>query len=404
MFLKAKFSVYTFVKITQLTKSFLLFLFLMSSLLWTSVSHGQSRFQLMPGQTAIAVGDIHGDLNALKEILISAQLIDSKDNWIGGQNHLVLVGDLIDRGPQSKEVMDFVMALENKARLAGGHVHALLGNHELGLVKGRFRYLHPNDLSAYDEFAKWYDNFSRDGQRAKLLRAFRDKKSPYAQWIKNRKTQLIIGNTLFEHAGFSPAWKEHARKYSIDEVNAMVSDWIRYYQGELKTEPAVETEFVIANDGPLFSRSFGAVFLWNTHVTDPTSLEANNDRMNSNNNNIDLEKIKKMMISKADVKDMLGIYNVDRIVVGHTRIPNESYLRTHPIYGNMVSMIDSSISIAYNGAVYSRLSFISIDHTGQLTAHNFNRGQSHTQRRTYVEKIFDLKDSHQKSACSGLYR
>lgn len=110
------------------------------------------------------------------------------------------------------------------------------------------------------------------------------------------------------------------------------------------------------------------------------------------------------MISKADVKDMLDLYGVDRIVVGHTRIPHESYMRTHPIYGDMVSMIDSSISIAYNGADYSRLSFIAIDHTGQLIAHSFNRGQSPTQRRTFVDKTWNRNDSLQQSACSRLYR
>ena len=62
-----------------------------------------------------SIGDIHGDLGALKKVLYSLGLYSTNNQaWVGGNSHLVFTGDLIDRGPDSKAVMDFIMELEVK--------------------------------------------------------------------------------------------------------------------------------------------------------------------------------------------------------------------------------------------------------------------------------------------------
>lgn len=84
----------------------------------------------------IAVGDVHGELDALQEILRRAQVIDDSNHWAAGMDTLVQMGDVIDRGPKSKQAYDFLGRLQREAAECGGRVVRLLGNHELALLAG----------------------------------------------------------------------------------------------------------------------------------------------------------------------------------------------------------------------------------------------------------------------------
>ena len=64
-----------------------------------------------PRERLVAVGDIHGDFNAFVAILEQAGLIDKERRWIGGTAMLVQTGDFVDRGPNSRQVMDLLMSL-----------------------------------------------------------------------------------------------------------------------------------------------------------------------------------------------------------------------------------------------------------------------------------------------------
>ena len=79
----------------------------------------------------VAVGDVHGEKDALVAVLKMAGVIDEKERWSGGSTHLVQIGDLPARGPQTREAFDLLMRLEKEAASAGGKVHALIGNHEV---------------------------------------------------------------------------------------------------------------------------------------------------------------------------------------------------------------------------------------------------------------------------------
>lgn len=81
-------------------------------------------------ETVVAIGDIHGAYGSLTRLLIANQLVDEQLHWSAGTTHLVSLGDLLDRGPKSKQVMDLLIRLQVEAEAAGGKVHVLLGNHE----------------------------------------------------------------------------------------------------------------------------------------------------------------------------------------------------------------------------------------------------------------------------------
>lgn len=74
-----------------------------------------------------AVSDIHGHPDTLRRSLLGAGLIDQDDTWIGGEDHLWVLGDLTDRGPDGIGVIDLVHHLTENS---DGNVRALLGNHD----------------------------------------------------------------------------------------------------------------------------------------------------------------------------------------------------------------------------------------------------------------------------------
>ncbi len=96
----------------------------------------------------IVVGDVHGELDGLKEILRHAGLIDGKDHWTGNDCILIQTGDVIDRGPYSREAIVFLRTLQQEAFDNGGAVARLCGNHELMLLQGHLFYANFNDPAA----------------------------------------------------------------------------------------------------------------------------------------------------------------------------------------------------------------------------------------------------------------
>ncbi|MBX3228170.1 MAG: metallophosphoesterase [Labilithrix sp.] len=71
----------------------------------------------------LAIGDVHGCLEELRELLRAV-------DYRAGEDRLVFVGDLVDRGPDPVGVVREVRALE-----ARGDVLAIMGNHEEKLVR-----------------------------------------------------------------------------------------------------------------------------------------------------------------------------------------------------------------------------------------------------------------------------
>lgn len=83
-----------------------------------------------------AVSDVHGHLDDLRDALREAGLVDAADDWCGGEARLWALGDLLDRGPEGLGVVRFLRRLQDQAP---GHVHVLLGNHEV-LALGTWLY------------------------------------------------------------------------------------------------------------------------------------------------------------------------------------------------------------------------------------------------------------------------
>jgi hypothetical protein len=149
----------------------------------------------------VAIGDVHGDFKQFVRVLSAAGVIDAKKNWTGGKTHLVQTGDIFDRGPDSKKAMDLLMALEPQAIKAGGRVHALLGNHELMVMIGDLRYVHPGEYKAF-------------GGRAAYLKAM-SKSGKYGKWLRGHNAVIKINDVLLTHGGLNRQWMN----LSLDRIN-----------------------------------------------------------------------------------------------------------------------------------------------------------------------------------------
>jgi len=154
----------------------------------------------------VAIGDLHGDKDALIAVLRMASLIDSGDRWTGGTTHVVQMGDVPARGPQTRQALDLLMRLEQEALAAGGRIHALIGNHEAGIMRGDLRNVLPAE---FEEFRTADSEKRAQAGRPPGWVEHREAFAPtgtYGSWIRRNNAIVKINDTLFVHGGISPKY------------------------------------------------------------------------------------------------------------------------------------------------------------------------------------------------------
>lgn len=157
----------------------------------------------------IAISDIESNYKALRDFLISNQVIDENLEWIFGKGHLVLNGDFIDRGYFATQVLWFIYKLEHEAERMGGKVHFVLGNHEIMNIEGNHKYAKSK-----------YENVSRVlGLKQYQLY---DNTTYLGQWLSTKNVIEQIGPYTFVHAGISPEFVKN--NISISEINRIARD------------------------------------------------------------------------------------------------------------------------------------------------------------------------------------
>jgi len=203
----------------------------------------------------VAIGDVHGAYEELVGTLQAAGVLDQQLTWAAGDTHLVFTGDLLDRGPDSRHVMDLVMRLERESVLAGGRVHQLLGNHEVMNLIGDLRYVSLPEYAAFaeeesaEERAHWYQWYKRNRPAetdAQALRSEFENKAPpgffayrrafrsdgaYGKWLLEKPLMVVVNDVAFVHGGVPPYVEEHGlagvngqlKQDLVDYVNAQAT-------------------------------------------------------------------------------------------------------------------------------------------------------------------------------------
>jgi serine/threonine protein phosphatase 1 len=129
----------------------------------------------------IIVGDVHGHYKGLMTLL-DAVAPTSDDE-------VYFLGDLIDRGPQSAQVVDFVM---------GSPYSCLLGNHEQMLINVVMQQKRKSEPM----LQAWL--FS-GGQATIASYEKSTIKNEHIEWFKSLPTYLDLGDVWLVHAGVNPS-------------------------------------------------------------------------------------------------------------------------------------------------------------------------------------------------------
>ena len=199
-------------------------LLILSLLTWTVSAN--STYEFETPESVYVVADIHGAYDEIHTTLKTHNIIDEKDNWSAGTSHFISLGDLIDRGPSSRKILELFMKLQIEAEKAGGRFHIVLGNHEIMNLTGDLRYVSPEE---YAEFAidedsaerqKYFDRFLKEQKLTDTpeVKASFQKRFPkgyfahraaysnegrYGQWLVNLPFVIKVNSEIFVHGGLS---------------------------------------------------------------------------------------------------------------------------------------------------------------------------------------------------------
>lgn len=205
-----------------------------------------SRYPAAP--RVVAIGDVHGDLDATRRALRLAGAIDEQDRWIGGDLVVVQTGDQLDRGDDERAILRLFHRLAGEAAAAGGAFHALNGNHELMNSLLDLRYITDGGFADFSDVGA--ATHAEDAalaeyeaeQRGRVV-AFRPG-GEYALLLAQRNTIVMVGDNVFVHGGVLP----HHAEYGIERINAEIRAWLRG-DGE-------EPQWVRGSDTPIWTRLY----------------------------------------------------------------------------------------------------------------------------------------------------
>jgi len=215
----------------------------------------------------LAISDIESGYKTFRDFLINSKVIDKNLNWTFGTGHLVLVGDFVDRGFSTTQVLWFIYKLEQDAAQQGGFVHFILGNHELKNMQGNYessspKYFHVSAILEKKQNELYHSN------------------SLIGRWMASKNTLELINGNLFAHGGIHPEIVDY--NLNLDEINKIISN--NYYKSYYpKKERTAEQFLTSSNTGISWYRGYF-----------------------------------KDDLTQEDVESSLNKFNAKTIVVGHT--------------------------------------------------------------------------------------
>ncbi|MFT4927041.1 MAG: hypothetical protein ACI8WB_003141, partial [Phenylobacterium sp.] len=235
------------------------------------------------------------------------KIINSKGRWAFADGHFVITGDVFDRGDKVTEILWFLHRLEQEAQHAGGKLHLLLGNHEVMILNGDLRYLHP----------KYVKTAQLLNQPFEQLVA---KNTIIGNWLRSKSVLVKVNDALYAHGGFHPSLAKQKR--SLEQINQV------FKRNLVKTELSQPRQgwgkYLHKSNGPIWYRGYfrGA------------GRGASKGREQDNG------------ATSAEIDLLLGHFGVNHLIVGHT---SQNAIETR--YQGRVIAIDSSIKNGEYGEI-----------------------------------------------------
>ena len=178
----------------------------------------------------LAVSDLEGNFAAATRLLRAQGVIDDQLHWRFGAGHLVLLGDMVDRGDNVVPLLWLLYRLEAEAHAAGGALHYVLGNHEQYLLQGRPKSAH----------GKYYGTLRVAGIDYDELWSTR---SELGRWLRSKPVLVRVGDTLFVHGGISP--QTLATGLDLSAIDALAAR----YNGVLALAKSTEMKVIFGRSG-----------------------------------------------------------------------------------------------------------------------------------------------------------
>lgn len=242
------------------------------------------------------ISDVHGKYNIYINLLKAMGIIDNNLKWKFGRGHLVVLGDIFDRGDMVTEVLWHLFGLEKQAAKAGGMVHVLLGNHEVLVLSKDLRYINEKyeKVEAISN-TEYFDLYSEN--------------SVLGRWLRSKPVAITINDIIFVHGGISIGMVY--RNFTIKQINQIFSDNIVGKEMPVNNENERQM-FLNDNYGPVWYRGY---------FTDTSLCESRLD-------------------------SILDFYNKKHIVVGHTASED---IKTQ--FNNKIFGVDAGIAIDQSGGM-----------------------------------------------------
>ncbi|MBW8184370.1 metallophosphoesterase [Shewanella nanhaiensis] len=242
----------------------------------------------------VALSDVHGQYDVLIHLLKKQKIIDQNGDWAFGDGHMVMTGDMFDRGHQINEVLWFMYKLDRQASKAGGKLHLLMGNHEQMVMRGDLRYVNERYQTTEKLLNRTYDELY-------------DNSSEIGQWLRSKNTLVKINDSLFLHGGVSSEWLE--RGLNLERANRLYRANVDKSKEEIRQDPLLN--FLFFGNGPTWFRGYF-----------------------------------KPDFDENELDKILAYFQVKRVVVGHT-----SQEQVLGLFDNRVLAIDSSIKNGNSGEI-----------------------------------------------------
>jgi hypothetical protein len=303
-----------------------------------------SQWQFDDIDRVVAISDIHGAYGPMVATLQNAGVLDDELEWSGGDTHLVIVGDILDRGPESRAAMDLLMRVEDEAAIAGGKLHVLIGNHEAMNLVGDLRYVSKEEYAAFadDELAEdrdiWFAAYAADragAEPTEALRADFDRSYPigffahrrafsstgkYGRWLSQKPVIVVINETAFVHGGVSPM----IGQIGLDGVNGRLRQELVDYLRNL--EILYEAGALLPTDNfyehPMLLEKYLAPLTTETRVVDAMAAVKRLNLSNIHASDGPLWYRGNIACSELVEEDRLDVslraIGAKRVVIGHT--------------------------------------------------------------------------------------
>jgi tRNA A-37 threonylcarbamoyl transferase component Bud32 len=288
----------------------------------------------------VSIPDVHGDLAALHRSLRHHGLIDINNNWVGGDTVLVMLGDYIDRGPNSLGVLDYLVSLRQQVAAAGGRIELLLGNHEAAMIKtllgtGSSSWFTNGGLKVIRELKKKYRLKNAEAAIELLRQMVFEKpdgsgvKGRYYELFRSFKVASQVDDVLYVHAGVSLKWAKILETKGIDQLN---KDWQQALEDAKKGNFDALSEFSEA----------GAARTQGSSNTDKKGGLLWND--------LDREAAKLSAGETSQVARSLKSLGINAIFVGHSiQTGDLKFVQNFLDQGLLLLGLDVGISKAYLG-------------------------------------------------------